>query len=182
LRTATERGVLSVATSASFACRNWFNADAREKHPRSAHREKHVTESPAGIESLIRRFYEQLWNRWDDAAVDGILAPQFQFRGSLGDVVDGRDEWRAYRDKIRAGSSDFHNELVELIVEGDRAAARLSYSGTHDGPLLGAPATGRRFTYAGAAFFTAGDGRLIAAWVLGDLMSLAGQLSAGQTG
>ena len=129
------------------------------------------------VEGLVRRFYERLWNQWDDAAVDSTLDPHFQFRGSLGDVVSGRDEWLGYRDKIRAGSSDFQNEVAELIVDGDRAAARLVYSGTHDGPLLGLPATGRRFTYAGAAFFTADRGRLVAAWVLGDLVALRAQLS-----
>jgi steroid delta-isomerase-like uncharacterized protein len=127
---------------------------------------------------LVRRFYERLWNNWDDAAVDRTLAPQFAFRGSLGDVISGREEWRSYRDKVRAGSSDFHNEVVELIVDGERAAARLRYSGTHDGPLLGVPASGRRFSYAGAAFFTATDGRLVSAWVLGDLVTLERQLSA----
>lgn len=129
------------------------------------------------VEGLVRRFYERLWNGWDDDAVDDTLIARFSFRGSLGDIVNSRDEWRAYRDKVRAGSSDFHNDVVELVVDGDRAAARLSYSGTHDGPLMGLPATGRRFTYDGAAFFTATGGRLASAWVLGDLPALTRQLS-----
>ena len=62
------------------------------------------------------------------------------------------------------------------MVDGDRAAARLLYSGTHTGTLLGMPATGRRFEYAGAAFFTASDGLLTSAWVLGDLDALRRQL------
>jgi predicted ester cyclase len=66
--------------------------------------------------------------------------------------------------------------VVSLVVEGDTAAARLSYSGTHSGPLLGVPATGRRFEYAGAAFFTVEDGWLASAWVLGDLEGLRAQL------
>ncbi|HEY2489944.1 MAG TPA: ester cyclase [Streptosporangiaceae bacterium] len=45
----------------------------------------------------------------------------------------------------------------------------MSYTGHHAGPLAGLTATGRQFEYAGAAFFTARDGRLASAWVLGDL-------------
>ena len=67
--------------------------------------------------------------------------------------------------------------MVTLVCEGSSAAARLTYTGTHTGPLLGLPATGRRFEYAGAAFFTATDGLLTSAWVLGDLASLREQLS-----
>ena len=88
----------------------------------------------------------------------------------------GRDGWRTYRDTIRSGSADFHNHVVTVVAEDTCAAARLLYSGTHTGPLLDLPATGRRFEYAGAAFFTVADGLLSSAWVLGDLDGLRRQL------
>jgi predicted ester cyclase len=127
-------------------------------------------------EALVRSFYDDLWNGWDDSLIDTVLSPSFEFRGSLGTSTTGRDGWRSYRDTVRAGSADFHNEVVALVVDGASAAARLRYSGTHTGELLGIPATGRRFEYAGAAFFTVDDGLLGSAWVLGDLAGLRGQL------
>ena len=129
-------------------------------------------------ESLVRAFYEDLWNRWDDALVDSVLSPTFEFRGSLGTSTAGRAGWRSYRDAVRAGSADFHNDVVTLICEGTSAAARLRYSGTHTGLLLGLDATGRRFEYAGAAFFTIRDGLLASTWVLGDLTTLREQLES----
>ena len=129
------------------------------------------------IGGLVERFYGELWNRWNDSAVEGILSPGFTFRGSLGQETSGREGWRRYRDMVRAGAADFHNEIIELVCEGQRAAARLRYTGTHTGPLLGLPATRRRFEYAGAAFFTADLRWLTSAWVLGDLEALRGQLS-----
>jgi steroid delta-isomerase-like uncharacterized protein len=125
---------------------------------------------------LVDRFYTEAWNRWDDSAVTGLLAEDFLFRGSLGDEVRGRDGWRGYRDKIRAAVPDFHNEVVDLVVSGDRAAARLVYSGHHHGELLGVRGTGGWISYSGAAFFTARDGFLVQAWVLGDLATLRRQL------
>jgi steroid delta-isomerase-like uncharacterized protein len=129
------------------------------------------------IDSLVRSFYEDLWNRWEDRLVTSVLSPAFVFRGSLGTSTVGLSEWRGYRDTVRAGSADFHNDVVSLVCEGPSAAARLTYTGTHTGQLLGFPASGRRFEYAGAAFFTAADGLLTSAWVLGDLASLREQLS-----
>ena len=128
-------------------------------------------------ESLVRRFYDRLWNAWDDLAVGETLAPDFVFRGSLGQQTTGRDGWRAYRDQVRRGAPDFSNEIVDLVAFADRAAARLLYAGTHRGLLLGIEATGRSFTYSGAAFFTVADGLLREAWVLGDLDGLRRQLS-----
>ena len=128
---------------------------------------------------LVTAFYADLWNRWDDTAVDAVLTDDVTFRGSLGDRTQGREEWRRYRDLIRAGSSDFHNEIEAVVVDGDPAAARLLYTGTHDGPLGGMAPTGRRFSYSGAAFFTAREGRLADVWVLGDLVGLRAQIGSG---
>ena len=128
------------------------------------------------ITDLITAFYERAWNAWDDSVVERILAPELTFRGSLGDEVRGWSGWRGYRDRIRAGVPDFHNEIVDLVVGEDRAAARLRYRGHHRGPLLGIAGTGKPIDYAGAAFFTAREGRLTEAWVLGDLAALRGQL------
>jgi predicted ester cyclase len=130
----------------------------------------------AATSELVRSFYDDLWNHWDDSLVESVLAASFEFRGSLGTSTVGRDGWRSYRDTIRAGSADFHNKVVTLVCESDTAAARLLYTGTHSGRLLDRPATGRRFEYAGAAFFTIEDGLLASAWVLGDLEALRRQL------
>ncbi|WP_329247567.1 ester cyclase [Actinoallomurus sp. NBC_01490] len=130
------------------------------------------------IAALVHRFYLDAWNRWDDSVVEEILAPDFVFRGSLGDEVRGPDGWRSYRDKIRSGVPDFTNEIVDLVIDGDRAAARLFYTGHHHGTLLGVAGAGGPIAYSGAAFFTAAAGRLSEAWVLGDLDSLRRQLGA----
>jgi steroid delta-isomerase-like uncharacterized protein len=135
-----------------------------------------------GVQNLVKRFYTHAWNLWDDSAVTSLLDERFVFRGSLGDVVTGWDGFRAYRDKIRAAFPDFHNGILDLVTEGDRAAARLRYTGHHLGEILGIPATGTLVSYQGAAFFTARDGRLAEAWVLGDVEGLRRQLAAGQPG
>jgi steroid delta-isomerase-like uncharacterized protein len=130
----------------------------------------------SAVRELVVRFYQTLWNKWDDSAVDDVLAPEVTFRGSLGERTVGRDAWRSYRDQIRRGAPDFHNEVLELIADDRRAAARLKYTGTHAGPLLGISATGRTFAYDGAAFFTTTGGLIADIWVIGDLDELRRQL------
>jgi predicted ester cyclase len=136
----------------------------------------HDVRMAESISTLVGRFYGELWNRWNDSAVEDTLSPGFTFRGSLGQQTSGRHGWRGYRDLVRSGSADFHNEIVELVCEGQRAAVRLRFTGTHTGVLLGMSATQRRFEYAGAAFFTADHQGLTSAWVLGDLDVLRRQL------
>jgi predicted ester cyclase len=127
-------------------------------------------------ERLVRRFYDEAWNRWDDGVVDEILADDFRFRGSLGAEIEGRDAWRAYRDGIRRAVPDFHNDVVDLVTAPGRAAARLRYTGHVHGALLGRLGYGRPIAYDGAAMFRCSGDRLVEAWVLGDLDALLRQL------
>jgi predicted ester cyclase len=125
---------------------------------------------------LVERFYADVWNRWDDRAVDEILAIDFVFRGSLGDHARGRDGFRAYRDKVRRAFPDFRNEVRETVAVRDRAAVRLRCSGRHGGELFGIAATSRCVAYDAAAFLRARGAQLCEAWVLGDIEHLRSQL------
>jgi steroid delta-isomerase-like uncharacterized protein len=125
---------------------------------------------------LVRRYYEALWNRWDLALADELIADTIIFRGSLGISVQGREGFKEYMQAVRAAFPDFHNRIEELIAENDRVAARLTYTGTHQGELLGIAPTGRRVNYAGVALFRVVDNRIAEGWVLGDVHGLLQQL------
>jgi predicted ester cyclase len=132
--------------------------------------------SRAPIAALVRRFYNDVWDRWDDEAVDQLLAEDFIFRGSLGDEERGRDGFRAYRDKLRAVFPNFRNEIVYLVAEGERAAVRLRCSGRHEGELFAIPPTGRSVTYEATAFLRSRANQLCEVWALGDLVGLRAEL------
>jgi methionine-gamma-lyase len=128
------------------------------------------------MESVVRRYYEQLWNEWRFDDVADLLAPEVRFRGSLGVEVAGHEGFVRYMRQVREAFPDFHNRIDELVVSGDRAAVRLTYRGTHRGALFDIPPTGMPVTYSGAAFFQFRDGRIVDGWVLGDLVGLRRQL------
>jgi len=56
-----------------------------------------------------------------------------------------RHGFAAFRAAFRAAFSDWHMELVDLLVEDDKVAGRFRCSGTHTGPWFGIAPTGRRF-------------------------------------
>ncbi len=126
-----------------------------------------------GNAAVIERFYHELWNRWDLAAADEIVAEDVRFRGSLGAEIRGRAAFKAYVETVRDACPDWHNAIDELLEIGDRVVARLTWTGTHTGgPLLGVEATGRRISYVGAAFFRLAEGRITEAWIVGDTQEL----------
>ena len=94
--------------------------------------------------SLIRRYYSELWNAWSTTALEELISPDIVFRGSIGTVVNGVEEFKQYVSKIRAAFPDFHNHIEELIGESDKIVARLTYTGTHRGELFGFSGTGSK--------------------------------------
>lgn len=67
--------------------------------------------------------------------------------------------------------------IDELVTDGDRAAARMRFTGKHRAEFLGVPATGRQIAWAGAAFFRCEGGRIRDLWVLGDVVEIRRQLA-----
>jgi predicted ester cyclase len=130
---------------------------------------------------LIDRFYNDMWNRFDKSVFGEILDPNIHFRGSLGQTKVGFDEFGEYVDYIQGFASDFHNEVLSTITEGNLTFARLSYTGTHQGEVFGLAPTGKRFEYSGAAVFTFVNDLISDVWVLGDIYGLTQQLSVNTT-
>jgi predicted ester cyclase len=129
---------------------------------------------------LIHRYYEELWNTWNFGLTEEIISSDIRFRGSLGVEVRGLQGFVGYMHKVQNAFPDFSNKIEELISEGDRIAARLTYTGTHKGELFGLAPTGTRATYSGAAIFKVLDGKIADGWVLGDVYNLIAQLNAKQ--
>lgn len=118
-----------------------------------------------------------MWNRWDKSAFEEILTPDIAFRGSLGQVKRGYNGLSKDMDFIRTAFPDFTNRIEDIISEGEKAFARLTYTGTHEGELFGVAPTHQEVTYAGAAVFSFEGEKIREVWVLGDIHGLLRQLN-----
>lgn len=137
-----------------------------------------TAKSAADNRRLVETFFNVMWNTWDDATMRDILDPDIDFRGSIGLQVRGHDGFAGYMQTIRDAFPDFHNRIDDIVAADDRAVARLTYTGTHDGPLFDHAATGKAIEYAGVAMFTMAGGKISKVWVLGDRLALLRQIGA----
>ena len=131
------------------------------------------------VRELVRLFYEKLWNELDFGVADQILHDDVTFRGSVGIGATGRKEVCDYVRMVTTALSGYRCDVESLVTEGNRAAARVRFSGLHVGEFLGFPPTGRHVEWIGAAFFVGDESQLVDIWVLGDLESLRAQLRSG---
>jgi steroid delta-isomerase-like uncharacterized protein len=126
---------------------------------------------------LVRRFYDEMWNRFDKSVFPALLTTDIRFRGSLGHHKVGYEQLGEYVDFIQRAFPDFTNHIEEIVSEEERSFARLTYRGTHRGEIFGIAPTGRKIEYAGAALFRFREGRIAEVWVLGDVHGLLQQLT-----
>lgn len=126
---------------------------------------------------IVRRFYDEIWNQGNLAAISDICDRELVFRGSLGDEKTGHDGFAEYVRNVRGALDEYHCHIEETVCEGNRVFAKMLFVGIHCGELLGHAPTHRMVRWAGAALFTIKDGRIAGLWVLGDLHGLLAQLS-----
>ena len=129
---------------------------------------------------IVERFYDEIWNRQDFTAIRRLCHEGLEFRGSLGDERRGLDGFEEYVRSVTNALGDYRCDIEDLVTEGDKAFARMRFSGVHRGPLLGFPASRRPVAWAGAALFTVQEDKIRSLWVLGDLHGLVRQLSGGE--
>jgi steroid delta-isomerase-like uncharacterized protein len=127
---------------------------------------------------LVERFYYEVWNKADEAVAREILHRDFRFRASLGPERRGPDGFIDYLRAIHTALADYTCIIDDLVCSEDRAAARMTFKGTHCGRFFEIPPTGKEIKWAGAAFFRTDGNKIAELWVLGDLDSVKQQLGA----
>lgn len=129
---------------------------------------------------LVQQFYSRIWNAGEHDAVADILAEDFAFRGSLGSELKGREAFKEYVRSVRTALAEYRCDILECVAEGDRAFAKMRFSGRHTGEFRGYAPTGRLVEWLGAALFRFEAHRIAELWVLGDLAGLDARLEGGR--
>jgi len=129
-------------------------------------------------QTLVERFYFEVWNQADERVAHEILHRDFRFRGSLGPERRGPVGFIDYMRSIHAALGNYTCTIDDLIATERRAAARMTFKGVHRGRFFDVEPTGRTVEWAGGAFFTTSNSQIEDLWVLGDIDTLKRHLQA----
>lgn len=114
---------------------------------------------------LVQRLVDELWNRGKASAIEAFFARE------LIDVV------AQHHQELVAAFSDLEVVIDDIIAEGDKVAARLTITGTHDlGPFAGKPPTGKRVRYGSFRFYRVAEDKVVETWAMQDRLGLLQQL------
>jgi predicted ester cyclase len=77
-----------------------------------------------------------------------------------------------------AAFPDLFLDVRDVLADGDRVDLRYVLCGTHDGELMGVPASGQRVSSDGRVFARLESGQVVERWGVQDMMTLLQQIGA----
>lgn len=127
---------------------------------------------------LIREVTDVIWNRRGLDRIPESYAPDF-----VGDyrpyaLRQGHEGVRAMVEGAWTAFPDYHEEVHELIAEGDRVVLHLTISGTQRGQWGPLPPTGKRAEFDEIVILQIRDGKILCQRGVVDNLSALRQLGA----
>ena len=125
----------------------------------------------------MRRLHAALLDARDPDVVDDYFAAEFVSHNNPPGFPPGVEGVKRFFSMFRDAFPDVEVEIDEIVVEGDRVAAATTFTGTHQGELMGVAPTGRRVSVTGIDIVRVADGKIVEHRGLTDIVGLMRQLA-----
>jgi len=128
------------------------------------------------LENIARQVIEEGFNRGNYSALDNLFAPGYrEHQFGLNPGLQGlKDDIRG----LRAAFPDFCLTIDAVVTQGEEVWMRGTARGTHLGPFMGMPPSGKTFTVQVFDSLRITDGKVVDHWGVPDRFHLMAQLGA----
>jgi steroid delta-isomerase-like uncharacterized protein len=133
--------------------------------------------------AVIRRWFEEVWNKGREEAIDELFAEDGVAHGLAGDGggdLRGPGGFKPFFQRFRGAFPDIQIVVEDTVSEGDKVAARCSVRGSHRSDSLGFAATDKPVEFDGICIVRVRDGQIVEAWNNFDFMAMFVQIDAVQ--
>ena len=130
--------------------------------------------------ATIRRLFDEL-NKGNLAVMDEIFTDDFVRHAPDGQTM-GKDGYKQLMTMLTGAIPDLRSTLEGVVAEGDRAAIRFTWAGTHKGNLMGIPPTNKKIAVKEAYFVRFENGKIAEYVNYMDTLSLMRQLGVNSPG
>jgi predicted ester cyclase len=126
--------------------------------------------------AIVHRLYANEGVQRGLQTVDEVTSPELEAHGLFPGAPPGIAGVRAGLAMLLEAFPDARFAVERTVAEGDSVAARVRLTGTHRGPLLGMPPTGRAVDLVEHIFFRFAGGKVVESWSVRDDLGLMRQL------
>lgn len=128
--------------------------------------------------AVMNRFVEFI-NTASEKLAEELISPNaiFYVPGQP-EPMKGPDGYLTIINMMRSGFPDIQWTLEDIVVEGDKVAARFIMRGTHQGSFFGVPPTGKPIVVQAMNFYNLSGGQIIGEHGQPDFLGLLQQIGA----
>lgn len=132
-------------------------------------------ETPTGAK-LLRRFYDEFWNKRRFDILNELVTPDchLHFADRSHQILS--DTSRRVQGEWIKSFPDLKFTIHDIIEEGDLAAVRLTFEGTHQGQFEGIAPTDKHFRVTEMLFAKVQGGKICEMWEDYDMLGMMKQL------
>src|SRR3954451_1953983 len=127
---------------------------------------------------LVRRFHTDLLAARDPSVVDAFFGDGFVSHNMPPGFPPTREGVKGFFAMFRDAFPDVTVQIDELVADGDRVAVATTFTGTHEGELMGIAPTGKRVSVTGSDIVRVADGAIVEHRGLTDIVGLMRQLQS----
>lgn len=126
--------------------------------------------------NIMRRTFEEIFNQGNLALADAWVAATFVNHAAPAAMLSGPESLKEHVVLLRTSFPDLHFKIEDLIADEDRAAARITFGGTHRGVFRGFPPTDKSFVQSQMHIIRFVQGKIVEHWAVRDDLGLMQQL------
>lgn len=133
---------------------------------------------PRDAATLMRRWFDEIWNKARIESVDELLAEDALMWGigRPNQSSRGGAEFKEFYHRQRSATPDVSITLDQVVQEGDTAFARWTATMTHTGDGFGVAPTNKTITLCGMSACRVSNGKIVEGWNNWDQVGMARQL------
>lgn len=107
-----------------------------------------------------------------------IVAPNFVDNDPAPDQEPGPDGLIMFHETLRAAFPDLSVAVEQMVADDDNVSIAYTITGTHDGPFMGIPPTGRPVKARGMQIARFQNGQMVERWGSSDVLGILQQIDA----
>jgi len=137
-----------------------------------------VTGDPGDLvanKDILRRYIEEVWNQKNLDVLDELMSTDV-INHSPARYELGLEAHKQVMSTYLTGFPDIHTTADDIIAEGDKVVNRWTATGTHQGELMGVPATGKKVAWTGITVVRFADGKIVEMWWAYDVLGILQQI------
>lgn len=126
--------------------------------------------------ALVTDFFTQVLGQGDLDRLDEFMRDDYRLTIVGQPQPLDRQGHKLFVAHLRSAFPDWREEIVDMVVEGDKVVTRLRGTGTHAGEYQGIPATGKTVRIESANIDRVVDGKIAERWLLADMLGALTQV------